>query len=173
MLKVACFDIETTGLNMTYGRLLCACFKFNFSPEVVTVDVRHMDDEKEAVARIRELWDEAEIVATWNGKRFDIPIIDALLIYYGMKPLTSGKKMHMDLLYQQRKLRFCGARLDHASKDLQVEYSKFHCPSRAWPKAAGGDEVSYEQIAYHCKLDVLLTEAMWMKLKPLFIRITQ
>lgn len=170
--RIAAFDIETTSLNATYGRLLCACFKFNDHPEVITVEARRMADERRAIKQIRELWDMADIVATWNGKRFDLPFINALLMYYNLKPLTH-QRMHKDLLYEQRKLRFCGARLDNASQDLRVEYSKFHCPSRAWPKAADGDEVAFNQIAYHCKLDVLLTEAMYMRLKPMFLRITK
>jgi uncharacterized protein YprB with RNaseH-like and TPR domain len=172
VLRCAAFDIETTSLNGTYGRLLCACFKFSDDDEVITVRSRWMQDEPEALRKTKTLWDCADIVATWNGKRFDVPFINARLMHYGMEPLTH-QKMHMDLMYQQRKLRFCGARLDNASKDLQANYAKYQVPGFRWPWAAQGDEEALNEIVHHCELDVLLTEEMFTKLRPLILRITK
>jgi uncharacterized protein YprB with RNaseH-like and TPR domain len=103
-LRIAVLDIETTGLNATYGRLLCACFKFDDERRPRTVEVPFCKDEPKALKQIKAWYNEADVVATWNGKRFDVPFINGRLMVHKMDPLPA--KMHKDLLYESQKMRF-------------------------------------------------------------------
>lgn len=110
-------------------------------------------------------WNEADIVAGWNSKLFDVMMINARRMYYGMQPLAPKK--HVDLMFMARKLRFRGSRLDGVSKDLQTKSAKFEVPAYRWPEAAEGQKEAQALIVKHCQFDVLLTEEMFLRLKPL------
>ena len=101
-----------------------------------------------------------------NSKLFDVPMINARRMFYGMEPLNPSKK-HVDLMYQQRKLRFRGSRLDGASKDIRTKSVKFDVPSYRWVEAAEGQKEAQDLILKHCQFDVLLTEEMFIRLKSL------
>lgn len=139
---------------------------------------RRYKDEPRALKKIHEIYDEADIICTWNGKRFDIPFINARLMIRrdetGVKPaiLNPGMK-HLDLMYMSAKLRTRGNRLDGAAKDLKARAQKYHCTAEHWVKAADGDKKCFDDIVKHCEVDVQITEDMMHIFKPYIIRITK
>ena len=170
IMRFAAFDIETTGLNATYGRLLCACFKFSDDDEIVTVRCPSFRDEPRALQEISDLWDSSDVVATWNGKRFDVRFVNARLMAHHMKPLES-QKMHKDLMYEYKKLGFLGARLETASENLKLKAAKYRVDAEKWIQAAENTPEALEEIIHHCELDVLLTEEIFIRLMPLVLRV--
>ena len=110
-MKIAAFDIESTSLDATYGRIITACFKFADQKKVVSYTSRFLRNEPALLTGIKEQWNKSDVVLTWNGKLFDIPMVNARLMYHGMDILDM-KKMHCDLIYMSKKLRFRGNRLD-------------------------------------------------------------
>ena len=171
-MRISTFDIESTALDASYGRILCACFKFDDEKKPRSYSAPRLDDEITVLGGIRVSWDECDVVVTWNGKLFDVPMVNARLMYYRM-PILDPKKMHVDLLYQSKKLRFRGNRMDFVSKDLRTKTRKFDVPAEDWVKAADGQEASLMRIVKHCELDVLLTEELMERLKPLIVHITR
>jgi len=169
--RIAMLDIETTGLEASFGRLVCVCFKFTDEEKPRTIKVRYYRNEAKALETITKFYNEADIVCTWNGKLFDIPFLNGRLMHHGMAPLDP--KMHMDLMYQARKLRLRGSRLDNVSKDFHTNTRKYDVPAWRWTLAAEGDIKSIDEIVTHCELDVLLTEEMMQYLKPLIVRFTR
>ena len=170
-IRIAMLDIESTALEASFGRLVCVCFKFTDEEHVRTVRVRKYKDEPKALQKIKDIYNEADIVCTWYGKIFDIPFLNARFMHHRMAPLDS--KMHMDLLFQARKLRLRGSRLENVSKDFQTVTRKYDVPAWRWTLAAEGDMESINEIVIHCENDVLLTEEMLEYLKPLILRFTR
>jgi uncharacterized protein YprB with RNaseH-like and TPR domain len=171
-IRIAMLDIESTSLDASYGRLVCVCFKFTDEVDVRTVRVRFYREEAEALKVIKKFYDEADIICTWNGKIFDIPYLNARLLHHGLAPLDPSK-MHKDLMYEAKKLRFRGARLDNISKDLRTETAKYDVPAWRWVLAAEGNVNSINEIVTHCEHDVILTQEMFEYLKPMIIRFTR
>jgi uncharacterized protein YprB with RNaseH-like and TPR domain len=177
-MRIAAFDIETTGLDASYGRFLCACFKFLDDPKVKTVRARRYKDEPRALAQLVKIYNKADIIVTWNGKLFDIPFVNARLMVrrkeHDVAPavLDPGKK-HVDLRWMSAKLRTRGNRLDGASRDLGAKFAKYTVGAEGWIKAADGHVESFDKIVHHCELDVMLTEEMFEILKPYVVRITR
>ena len=171
-MRFAAMDIETTGLEASYGRLLCCCFKFTDEDKVRTVRAARYRNEKKALEKITELYNRLDCVLTWNGKRFDIPFLNARLMQHGLPPLDV-RKMHMDLMYQAKKLRLRGARMDGVSKDLRTKWKKHDCTAHHWVMAAEGSKPHLDDIVKHCEHDVELTEELFERLKPLIVRITR
>lgn len=173
--NIAVFDIETTSLEGSFGRLLCACFKFSHEASVRSVKCRQLRSEQRALREFVSHWNDADIVVGWNSKRFDQRFINARLLHYGMPTLAS--KMHIDLMWLWRHyVRSRGSSLDGTIKDLQIDTRKFDVEAHHWVEAAqeGTNSVeSFEKILKHCEHDVIATEQVLCKIKPMVQRITK
>lgn len=180
-LRIAALDIETTGLDATYGRMLCCCFKFNDEERVRTFKAVDYKDEPALIVDIKKAYDDLDVVVTWNGKRFDIPFINARLMIrrkefpktFG-KPILDPTKIHMDLMYMSAKLRTRGNRMDGATKDLNWDgQQKVDCTGEDWIRAASGQEKFLNKIVKHCEADVRMTMELFEIYKPYFVRLNR
>lgn len=167
------WDIEATGLEASYGRLLCVSFKFSNEDFVRTVSCRSIRDEVKALKKVHEYLSEPDIWLTWNGKMYDVRFLNARLIQHNLMPLPD--KWHIDLLWQHKKLRTRSHRLEHAGVHLGLETGKFDATPQEWIEAAqepgkAGKE-AFDKIVRHCEHDVVMTEQAFMRLKPLVARI--
>ena len=137
------------------------------------VIVKGLANEKIALEKIGQIWDQADVVVSWNGLMYDVPFLNARRMRHGLEPLP--KKLHIDLLWHHKKLRTLGHRLDGASVDLCCKTKKFNVPAEFWQYAADNRHPQAKQalddIVKHCEFDVLLTEEMLGKLKPLICQI--
>lgn len=174
-MKVVSLDFEMSGLNADFGILLCGCFKTWGKQKVTTLRQDRMDnyrkepwnDEKLALA-LRDQVDDADIIVTWNGKRFDIPFLTARLAVYGHEPPKRVK--HIDLLYQSRyKWKLHSNRLDSVLKflDAPEEFSKTHIEPKHWVKALMGYRKSMDYIVHHCVQDVKALDWVYEQMKGL------
>lgn len=169
------WDIETTGLDGSYGRLLCCSFKFSNEDKVRTVRCRLLKEEKKALMKVREILMEPDIWLTWNGKMFDVRFMNARLLHHDLPPLP--EKWHIDLMWQHKKLRTRGHRLEGAGKDLKLHTLKHDVSAAGWISAAEDTgpvgKQMFDEIVRHCEHDVVMTEQAFVKLKPLIVRITK
>jgi uncharacterized protein YprB with RNaseH-like and TPR domain len=171
-MKVASFDIECTALDASYGRMLCACFKFHNEEKVRTTKARWLKDEPKMLTQISKWWDEADVICTWNGKMFDVRYTNARLLTHYLPPLDA-KKMHEDVMYEAKKLRLRGARLDGVAKDLKFKHQKIDRPASDWVLAAEGNRPAQTRIVEHCEQDVRMTQEAFERLMPVVVRITR
>ena len=163
-MRIATFDIEATKLDASYGRMLSYAFKFLDEDEVRSDYITHFSEEKELLEGLVENWDEADIVVTWYGRKYDIPFVNARLMINGMLPLSSKK--HIDLYQRSKTLRTLGNRLDNVAKDFDFHYQKYDVPASAWLRATEGDQESIDEIVYHNEIDVLMTEEALEVFRP-------
>jgi uncharacterized protein YprB with RNaseH-like and TPR domain len=169
-MKVASFDIETTGLRSTYGRCLCACFKFHNEPKVREKMARYCKDEVELLNWISDQWDEADIIVSWNGKLFDQRFVNGRRILKNLKPLDA-KKMHKDIMYEARSLRMTSCSLENVGINLGLTTRKVTLESEDWVRAAEGEQAAHKRILSHCVNDVIMLQEAFERLKPLVVNI--
>lgn len=106
-LKKALFiDTETTGLSGGVGTCAFLIGVGYFSDSGFIVDQYFMNDFNEEMAMLKRLSDfvrDYSAIVTYNGKSFDIPLLNSRHIYLG---LTSPfeKMHHIDLLHCVRRL---------------------------------------------------------------------
>ena len=98
-MRIASFDIETTDLKANMGIVLCASFheivppgyfknhhnKVN-KPYTIKLNITDPYDpnpDKELVIAIRDELETYNGIVTWNGKMFDLPFINARLMFHG------------------------------------------------------------------------------------------
>ena len=171
-MRLASFDIETTGLRSTYNRTICACFKFHDETKVRAKIARYCKDEVALLDWIRDCWDEADLIVSWNGKLFDQRFVNGRRIQKGLMPLDA-KKMHKDIMYEARSLRMTSCSLENVGCNFGCKIPKIKLMAEEWVKAAEGNKQAHQRILDHCVNDVLLLQEVFEKLKPLIVRINR
>ncbi|SFR68890.1 ribonuclease H-like domain-containing protein [Halogeometricum limi] len=101
------FDIETTGLDSSRNDVTTVSF---YRDGETTTLVRGQDLTTEA---LREQFTDASLVASFNGKRFDVPFLED---NFGV----SVDAPHLDLMYPCRRLDLTGG-LKTIEKDVGID----------------------------------------------------
>lgn len=184
--KVLIFDIETAPMEAYIWGL----FNQNISLEMVkqhtTVlswsakwlhdpadkvmysDVRHKEDkrdDKELVQLIWSLLDEADVVLTQNGERFDVPKLNYRFAVHGLKPPSSFK--HIDTLKIAKKtFGFDSNKLAHMTKLFCEKYVKLdhkkYAGSALWTECLKGNMDAFKEMELYNKVDVLSLEELYV-----------
>lgn len=169
MFKTAVFDIETSQLDGSYGRILCVGFK-EYKKKPIIVEVPSLKEERHALKEIRDLWDSFDIVMGWNSLLFDVPMLNARYLRYAMNVLPTKK--HVDLMWiHKHYARTRGHRLAGVASDLGVETVKFEPGAECWQIAAESGHPEHKaalaKVVKHNYYDLIMTEEVAEKLKPL------
>ena len=169
--RILLWDVESTGLNATFGTLLCIGWKFLgekkvYCPLITECGNEDMLDDSGLVARFAEVFETCDYHVTYYGKRFDYPLVQSKLLLYGQAPLSP--KPHLDLWFTSRyKLKLHNNRLDTVAKFLQLENQKNAIDFEAWRRAAIGDKKALGIVKSHCIPDVLVLEEAFLRMRPL------
>lgn len=167
-MRLAVFDIETTALEGSYGRLLCACIKFLDEKRIRVVEAPTVKSERRALVELEGHLNEAHVIITWNGRMFDWRFMNQRRMVLGLKPLA--KMMHIDWYHiQKHHCRSRGHRQMYVAEDLGCRNSKFEPGAKAWVAAADGDPTAFAKIVRHCRQDVLQLEELHWKLVSLLV----
>ena len=114
---------------------------------------------------LHDLLDEAEVIVTYNGKRFDIPWIKGELILEGFLPPSPFKQID---LYQVIKAnsRFLSNKLGYVSDRLLGDTKLTHTGFQLWKDVLAGDKKAQKLMVKYCEQDVKLLEPLYEKLRP-------
>lgn len=121
-------------------------------------------DEEEFLPELHALLDEADVVISYNGKRFDIPMINREFIKAGYKPPSPFKQI--DLLETIKKqFKLPSNKLEFVLKDFEVGAKMKHEGFELWIKCMHGDEQAKAKMTRYNRKDVTETEKLYNKLK--------
>jgi len=170
-MKIGIFDLEMSNLNADYGIILCGVVKPYGSDLVVyRIDKyplykKDRANDKSLVVALRDALEEFDIIVSYNGKRFDIPFLNARLLAHGLTRLS--KKKHIDVYWQARyKLKLSSSRLEAVQEYLGLETKKTRIDGRHWVRAVAGYKSDLDYIIDHCKLDVEVLEDVYDHMRP-------
>ena len=113
--RLLLLDTETTGLSGGAGTLAFEIGLGWFTEEGLTIRqiaLRDYDQEKEMLGHLVDLLEGHDILVTYNGKSFDIPLLESRLILNGWRR-DLRKLPHLDLLHCCR--RVYGLRLQRCA----------------------------------------------------------
>lgn len=167
--KILFFDIESTGLNATFGTILCIGHKWfkqkNVYVPTILDDAKSMLDDKALVRDFADTWNEADYVVSWFGKRFDVPMIESKMLKHKLGPLAP--KYHLDLWEAARKyFKLHSNRLAAFEQYLGTESSKTAIDFDSWLRAAHGDKKAIAEVVDHCRKDVMVLEEVFVRMRP-------
>lgn len=161
-IRVATFDIETTGLNAAFGRILCACV-MTYDPEEIRIfradeypawkEGRRSDDH-DITAELMACLEEFDVLIAHNGVKYDLPFIRMRAIQYGLPPLNPLKIVD-PVLAARRQLRMQSNSLDAIAKHLDAPHQKTPLEPKVWARAMmDNDKSAMDLIVEHCIADV-------------------
>lgn len=186
--RVLIFDIETAPLlayvwklwdeNIGLNQLLSGTYLLSWAakwlgePEVFYADQRNapdIEDDSEILKGLWELLDQADIVITHNGDRFDIKKVNSRFIKHGIKPPSSFRSIDT-LKVAKRYFGFDSNKLEFLAKYLACTPKSGHqrfAGFELWKQCVfhRNPEAFIEMEDYN-RQDVLTLEEVYLKLRP-------
>jgi DNA polymerase elongation subunit (family B) len=130
---------------------------------------RNIEDDKELLKGIWKLLDEADVVITQNGKKFDSKKLNARFVINGMKPPSPYK--HIDTVVIARKVfGFTSNKLEYMTNKLCKKYKKLKHNKfsgfELWKECLAGNPEAWEEMEKYNRYDVLSLEELYNILSP-------
>lgn len=145
-------------------RVLCFAAKWYDSPGTIYFgEDKHTREEM--VQGAWQLLDEADMVVTYNGVRFDIPHLQREMVTAGYRPPSSWTDVDL-LPVVKRRFRFMSNRLGHITEQLGLDTKADAGGFDTWRKVLAGDREAWRRFAYYCRTDVQVTEQLFTYLRP-------
>lgn len=171
--RMAFWDLETTDLGASMGRLICCSISDSWG-NVTTRRSSDFDrtssiDDSALAEWVRDELERYDVLVSWNGFNFDHGFLQARLLRWGKRPLS--RKMAVDAMWRARPGRYGarlgGSSLKNVSTFFRLDVSKTELDKETWALAAAGDEQAIDYIVEHCEKDVLVLRKAFHHLKPL------
>lgn len=130
---------------------------------------KDIEDDRKLIKPLWKLLDQADIIVTQNGKKFDAKKINARFIMNGMKPPSNYR--HIDTLVLAKKyFAFTSNKLEYMTEKLCVKYKKLkHAKFQGfelWKECLAGNAAAWREMEKYNKNDVLALEELYDKLAP-------
>lgn len=174
--KTVFVDLETTGLSGGAGTLAflvgCACFDLG-AFQVRQFLLPSHSAERALLAAVADVFDDADLIVTYNGKTFDVPVMETRWSFHRMERSLDGVP-HFDMLHPARRLwknRLgdgyvdAGCRLSTLERILfDVErvgdVPGFDIPQRFFGFVRSGDPRPLEPVLEHNRIDLVSLAAV-------------
>lgn len=171
--KICFYDIECTNLSASFGFILSFGWKFQGEKDARVISIadyplykKDPTNDKMLVQDIAKILNQADIIVGHYSTRFDYPYIQTRLLYHNLPPLSPIP--HIDTWRVARYgMKMNSNRLDALAKFLEVKDSKTAVAGNHWVKAMAGDKKALKYVIEHNKLDVLVLEQVYNKIKPI------
>lgn len=137
--------------------------------KIMYQDRRKAKNDKELLKGIHSLLNEADIVVTQNGKRFDSKKLNARFILNGMKPPSNYK--HIDTCeIAKNKFGFTSNKLEYLSDKLCKKYKKSKHKKfpgmELWTQCLAGNKEAWNEMESYNKFDILSLEELYTVISP-------
>lgn len=182
--KVLIIDIETRSLTVkTFGLrdqnigleqvvddggILCWSAKWLGSDEIFFEETKGVKSrEKIILKKLKKLMDEADIIMGQNSKKFDVPIVMGLFLYYGLIDDVREFKQIDTLKMSTSKYKFLSHKLQYMSNKLcevkKQTHAKFPGMS-LWMEYEAKNPLAFVEMKKYNMADVEATEELFLKL---------
>lgn len=178
--KILLYDLETSpSLAWCFGRwkqnitqekveqetnILTYSAKWLGNPNIMSNRVETPEEDKGLVEELHMLFNQADLVVAHNGFKFDNGTVNARSVYHGLKPYSPVK--FVDTLQLAKKnFRFPSNSLDSLAQYLGVGEKYKHSGFELWKRCMQNDQDAFEEMLEYNQKDVLLLEAVYLKLR--------
>ena len=130
---------------------------------------KNIEDDSRLLKGIWKLLNQADIVVTHNGKKFDIKKLNARFIEHGFRP--PGTFKHIDTLeLVKRQFGFSSNKLEFVAKKLgtkrRKKAHKKYPGHELWVECLKGNQDAWREMEVYNRFDVLVLEEVYHKLLP-------
>jgi hypothetical protein len=169
-------DLETTGLSGGAGTVafLVGCGYFDFGAfQVRQFLLTSFASERALLYAVAEFFDAADLIVTYNGKTFDVPVMETRWLFHRLQ-MPLERVPHFDMLHPARRLwrargRSAGdeagcrlASLERSLLDMTRvgDVGGFEIPGRFFQFLRTGDARPLEPVLEHNRLDLVSLAAV-------------
>lgn len=185
-MKILFLDIETApnkayvwglfdqNINIEWieaaGYTLCYAAKWYGEDKVYWESVKGKSHRSKAAGKrmlknLQALLDEADVVVTYNGKKFDIPTVNKEFVLSGFLPPAPYKEL--DLLPIIRStFRFPSNKLDYVAQALGLGGKVKHRGPQLWLDCMANKQEAWKEMESYNKHDVVLLEKLYKHILP-------
>ncbi len=117
---------------------------------------------------MHDLLDQADIVVAHNGKAFDVKTINLRFLANGLGPTSPHKVVDTKLEFKKR-FRAPSNSMDDICDYLGLGRKMEHEGFPLWKRCEAGHRPSWEKMLKYNKHDVVLLEALYLKIRPWII----
>lgn len=168
LFRTMIFDIETHGLNRTWGRMMCFVGHIDGGPErgwhILRADempewqAGDRTSDRTLAAKVFSLMETADFLVAHNGKRFDRPYLESIAFKYNLPPLPQKPLVDPCQIWRERtQFRTGGASLAGIQKFLQIPNTKTDIEPEFWNRWLwNGDTEAGDEVVDHCVADVIV-----------------
>lgn len=122
-------------------------------------------DDKRILVSLSDVINQADIIITYNGSKFDMPRIDTRLFENNLQPTKPYS--HIDLYKTTKRFSFTHKGLDDINKKLGLSRKKeINHKFDLWKRCFFGDSASLEELREYNKQDTISTEELYIKYLP-------
>jgi len=114
---------------------------------------------------LHQLMSEADCVVHYNGKKFDIPVVNREFIQAGFQPPAPHRDIDV-LETVKRRFRFASNKLDFVSQALGLGSKTKHQGFELWVKCLEKDPKAWATMRKYNEQDVRLLEKLYLKVLP-------
>jgi uncharacterized protein YprB with RNaseH-like and TPR domain len=176
-MKILLWDLETSNLDADFGTILCVGYKWlgESRTHIIAIDdfplfAKDPTDDREVVKAFLKVYQEADISITYFGGlgNFDLPFFQAKIMEHQL--LLPPKVEMLDLYYTVRgNLKLSRRSLKNVAKFLGCKNQKDEFPLEGpvWRRARAGHAPSLRYVYKHCRIDVLVLEEVYLRLRSL------
>jgi DNA polymerase elongation subunit (family B) len=179
-LKILLLDIETAPHQVyvwgmwdqnvqldrliEHGRTLCWAAKWYEDESGIEWDYEP-SGAKRMIKAVHKMMNEADVIVTYNGLRFDIPTLNNEFIKYGLTPIRPNK--HIDLLRTAKaQFRLASNKLSYVAEYLKLGKKVSHKGFALWTGCLAGNKADWEKMVEYNIGDVDLLEKVYTRLRP-------
>lgn len=121
----------------------------------------------EMLTAIHDMMSHADAVITYNGNRFDLPILQGEFLLNGLGPTPPCTSI--DVLKAVRKFGFFMSKLAFIGPLLMNEGKQDTGGFKLWTSVMAGDAKAQTKMAKYCVQDVVLLEKLYLKVRPFIL----
>jgi hypothetical protein len=179
-LKTLLLDLESSPNTVfTWGlwKQTISIDKIIDSSEVLCWAAKWLDDEsmhfrskyhgskKVMLKGMHALLDEADVVVTYNGNSFDLPVLNKEFAQAGFMPPAPYKSVDLCKVVQ-KKFRFPSSKLEYVCGALGLETKEKHEGFKLWVDCMAGVDSAWRKMSKYNQQDVRILEQLYAKLLP-------
>lgn len=169
----AVYRLKQHYINPSYiwehGYVLC--FAAKWLGEKTVHFAKSPDGHKAMLQTIHNLLDEADAVVHYNGKKFDIPTLNAEFLMHGFKPVSPFVQIDLFALIRKA-FNFPSYKLTYVCERLGIGKKVKHDGGDMWRQCMNKlherHAAAWVTMERYNKGDVVLTERLYKKVRPWF-----
>ena len=157
---------QNIGINQMIdsSKVLCWAAKWKDDKKVIYSGI-DTDDHDAMIAKMHLLMDEADIVCTYNGNRFDIPTLHKEFVILGLPPPAPSKSLDLFKIIRKT-FKFPSNKLDYVAQKLGLGSKVKHEGFELWIKCMNNDPTAWKKMQKYNKQDVVLLEKLYERILP-------